>query len=242
VELDHVIFGYNRDEPILRDVSFSLSEGEILGLLGRTGSGKTTISRLLFRLYEPQHGVIRLAGTDIRSLDLSHLRQRVGLVTQDVQIFHARVRENLTFFDPATRDAEILDAIERLGLQSWFDTLPEGLDTPLKGSTGLSAGEAQILAMTRMFLKDPDLIVLDEASSRLDPATERLIERTMDRLLAGRTVIIIAHRLRTIQRADRVLILADGEVVEHGRREELAADTGSRLSRLLRQGLEMEAV
>jgi ATP-binding cassette subfamily B protein/ATP-binding cassette subfamily C protein len=240
VELDHVTFGYNPGEPILRDVSFHLPAGEILGVLGRTGSGKTTISRLLFRLYEPQEGSIRLAGLDIQSLDLSHLRRRVGLVTQDVQLFHATVRENLTFFNSGVRDADILDAIERLGLQTWFDSLPDGLDTPLKGSTGLSAGEAQILAMTRMFLKDPDLIVLDEASSRLDPATERLVERTMDRLLAGRTVIIIAHRLRTVQRADRVLILAGGEIVEFGPRAHLAADRRSRFSGLLRSGLEME--
>jgi ABC-type multidrug transport system fused ATPase/permease subunit len=164
----------------------------------------------------------------------------VGLVTQDVQLFHATVRENLTFFNGDLRDADILDAIARLGLQSWFDALPDGLDTPLKGSTGLSAGEAQILAMTRMFLKNPDLIVLDEASSRLDPATERLVERTMDRLLAGRTVIIVAHRLRTIHRADKVLILSDGEIVEFGHREELASNSGSRFAGLLRSGLEME--
>ena len=242
IEFVHVTFGYKADEPVLRDISFLLPAGEILGLLGRTGSGKTTISRLLFRLYDPQRGTIRLAGADIHALDLTALRRRIGLVTQDVQLFHATVRDNLTFFDDRVPDDRILRAIEMLGLGAWYAALPEGLDTPLQGGGGLSAGEAQVLAMTRVFLKDPDVVILDEASSRLDPATKRLIEHTVDRLLAGRTAIVIAHRLRTVQRAGTIMILDRREVVEYGRRQDLMADPRSRFSRLLRSGLEMEAV
>lgn len=242
VAFEHVTFEYRAGNPVLEEVSFDVPAGEILGLLGRTGSGKTTISRLLFRLYEPQRGTIRLAGLDIRSLDLAALRRQIGLVTQDVQLFHASVRDNLTFFDPAVADRKIIEAIETLGLTTWYRTLPDGLETELRGSGGLSAGEAQVLAMTRMLLKDPDLVILDEASSRLDVATERLIEHAIDRLLAGRTAIIIAHRLRTVQRADSIMILGERGVLEYGRRADLEADENSHFARLLRGSLELEAV
>ncbi len=161
------------------------------------------------------------------------------MVTQDVQLFRASVRDNLTFFDPSIDDERLHDVLTDLGLDSWLNALPDGLDTQLEaGGAGLSAGQAQLLAFTRIFLKDPGLVILDEASSRLDPATEQLIERAVDRLLADRTGIIIAHRLATVHRADDILILDGGRVVEHGPRAELAADPGSRLSHLLAVGLE----
>ena len=161
------------------------------------------------------------------------------MVTQDVQLFRASVRDNLTFFDPEASDNAIMDVLVDLGLESWVRSLPDGLDTQLEsGSGGLSAGEAQLLAFTRIFLKDPGLVILDEASSRLDPATEQLIERAVDKLLADRTGIIIAHRLATVTRADDVLILDAGRVVEFGERAALAADPGSRFSTFLRVGLE----
>jgi ABC-type multidrug transport system fused ATPase/permease subunit len=238
VGLDHVTFGYNPDMPVLRDVSFHLERGHVLGLLGRTGSGKTTISRLIFRQYDPQVGSARLGGHDVREFRVADLHDRVGLVTQDVQLFHASVRDNLTFFDPADNDARIMEAIEALGLRRWYDSLPDGLDTPIAGSGGLSAGEAQMLALTRVFLKDPDMVILDEASSRLDPVTERLIEGAIDRLLEGRTAIIIAHRLTTVFRADQILVLGDGRVLELGPRVALQNDPGSHFSRLLRAGFE----
>jgi ABC-type multidrug transport system fused ATPase/permease subunit len=172
--------------PVLRDVSFRLEPGTVLGLLGRTGSGKTTVGRLLFRMYDPTAGAVRLGGIDVRAARLSELRRRVGMVTQEVQLFSGSVRDNLTFFDRRIQDGRILAAISALGLEEWYGSLREGLDTPLAGGGGdLSAGEAQLLALTRVFLKDPGLIVLDEASSRLDPATERLIEGAIDRLLGG---------------------------------------------------------
>jgi ATP-binding cassette subfamily B protein len=224
---------------VLKGVSFTLRPGRVLGLLGRTGSGKTTLARLLLRLYDPQAGDLRLGGVGVREPMLRALRQRVGMVTQDVQLFQASVRDNLAFFDPAVEDARIVAVLEELGLGPWLRALPEGLDSELEsGNSGLSAGEAQLLAFARLFLKDPGLVILDEASSRLDPATERLLERAVDKLLEGRTGVIIAHRLETVQRADEILILDGGQVVEYGEREALAADPRSRLAALLRTGME----
>ena len=161
------------------------------------------------------------------------------MVTQDVQLFRASVRDNLTFFDDSIPDEKIVEAIHRLELDEWLQALPDGLDTVLEsGSGGLSAGQAQLLAFTRIFLKDPGIVVLDEASSRLDPATEALIERAVDHLLEDRTGIIIAHRLGTVTRADDILILEDGRVIEHGVRQELADDPQSRFSQLLATGME----
>ncbi|MCA9928672.1 MAG: ABC transporter ATP-binding protein, partial [Anaerolineales bacterium] len=230
---------------VLHNVTFELGANRILGILGRTGSGKTTLTRLLFRLYDIDTGTIRLDGVNIAGVALSDLRRHVGMVTQEVQLFAATIRDNLTLFrnyDPqetSISDAQIIAAIETLGLKDWFYALPDGLDTMLKsGGKGLSAGEAQLLAFTRVFLRDPRLVILDEASSRLDPATEQLLERAIDRLLQDRTGLIIAHRLATVQRADDILILENGRIVEHGSRAELAEDTQSRFFHLLQTGFD----
>jgi ATP-binding cassette subfamily B protein len=256
-------------EMVLHDLSFHVRPGAVLGLLGRTGSGKTTLTRLIFRLYDPDSGAIRLGaqhlahssarepsaddgsngdgdrpevpGTlvDIRELPLADLRQRVGMVTQEIQLFHATVRDNLTFFNPNIPDERIMHVIDELGMGEWYASLPEGLDTELEsGGGGLSAGEAQLLAFARIFLRDPGLVILDEASSRLDPATEHLIERAVDRLIERRTAIVIAHRLGTVQRADEILILEEGRICEHGARTALAGDPDSRFYSLLQTGLE----
>jgi ABC-type multidrug transport system fused ATPase/permease subunit len=222
----------------LEGVSFRLEPGAVLGLLGRTGSGKTTMTRLLFRLYDPTQGVIRLNGKDIRDARLNDVRRRIGIVTQDVQLFQASVRDNLTLFDSSIPDKRILQVVEDLELDSWLAELPRGLDSELAtGGSGLSAGEAQLLAFARVFLRDPGLVILDEASSRLDPATERQIEHAVDVLLRDRTGIIIAHRLATVQRADEILILDGGRIREYGPRAELANDPTSRFSELLRTGM-----
>ena len=224
---------------VLSDISFTLAPGRVLGLLGRTGSGKTTLTRLLFRLYDLSGGNIRLGGVDLRAARLSDLRAQVGIVTQDVQLFQASIRDNLTLFDRSILDAHIMEMLAQLGLADWVAALPNGLDTELGPSGGgLSAGEAQLLAFARVFLRDPGLVILDEASSRLDPATEQLIERAVDRLLQGRTGIIIAHRLATVQRADEIMILEHGRIIEHGPREQLAYTPDSRFATLLRAGMQ----
>ena len=243
VAFDRVTFGYDLDDVVLDNLSFTLAPGTVLGLLGRTGSGKTTVSRLLVRLYDPRAGTIRVGGVPLGDARISDLRERVAMVTQDVQIFNATVRDNITFFDSRVSDEQILNVIETLGLRPWFATLSHGLDTLLAaGGAGLSAGEAQLLACARVFLKDPGLVILDEASSRVDPATERLLDRAVAALLrpAGsrRTAIIIAHRLGTVDRVDEIMILEDGQIVEHGPRERLAQDERSHFARLLRTGLE----
>jgi len=230
---------------VLQDLTFRLEPGKVLGLLGRTGSGKTTLTRLLFRFYDPDEGMIGLSSdllpglVDLRQLPLGTLRKQVGMVTQNIQLFNASVRDNLTFFNSSIPDKKIEKVIEELGLKAWFQTLPDGLDTMLEsGGGGLSAGEAQLLAFTRIFLTDPGLVVLDEASSRLDPATEAMIEQAVDRLISGRTAIIIAHRLGTVQRADKILILDQGRMDEYGDREALASRPDSKFASLLKAGLE----
>ena len=237
IEFDDVTFNYIEGDPVLKKISFNLAPGKVLGLLGRTGSGKTTITRLLFRLYEPNMGEIRLGGMSIAKVQLDNLRQHVGLVTQDVQLFYATVRDNITLFDPTIADSQILVVIEDLGMSVWYESLPKGLDTVIT-SGGLSAGEAQLLAFARVFLKDPGIIILDEPSSRLDPATEQQIDRAVQKLLHNRTGIIIAHRLGTVERVNEIMILEDGEIREYGDREHLVQNPNSRFSQLLKTGLE----
>lgn len=238
VTCTHLSFDYRQDAPVLDDLSFTVAPGTVLGILGRTGSGKSTLARLLVRLYDPTHGSIQLGDVDLRDTRQREIRQRVGLVTQEVQLFHGSIRDNVTLFDPAVPEAQILQAFRDLGLWDWYTALPAGLETELAGGdAGLSAGEAQLLAFARVFLRDPGLVILDEASSRLDPTTERRIERAVDVLLRGRTGIIVAHRLGTVERAQAILILDDGRIVEQGRRESLAADPTSRYAGLRRTGL-----
>lgn len=251
VIFEHVTFHYEDDQEtnVLEDISLDLKPGTKLGLLGRTGSGKSTLTKLIFRFYDPSSGSIRLGGKfsgdgqsatfDIREARQADLRQKIGMVTQDVQLFHATLRQNLTLFNDSIPDKRIIQALEEIGLGNWLAGLPEGLDTHLDSTrSGLSAGEAQLLAFTRVFLTNPGLVILDEASSRLDPATEQLIERAVGKLLHNRTAIIIAHRLGTVQRADEILILDNGAIAEYGPRVDLVEDPDSLFSRLLQTGLQ----
>ncbi|MPZ27890.1 MAG: ATP-binding cassette domain-containing protein [Micromonosporaceae bacterium] len=256
LELAGVGFAYPDDgERVLAGVDLRLPPGQTLGLVGRTGSGKTTIARMALRLYDPTEGTVRVGGVDLRDTDPAQRRHRICAVTQDVQLFAATVRDNLTLFRPELADAlsgggatggagaqpTDLAADDRLravlvevGLGGWFATLPEGLDTTLgQHGAGISAGEGQLLAFARAFLTDPGLVVLDEASSRLDPATEQRIEAAIDRLLADRTAVLIAHRLSSLSKVDQIAVVEDGRVVEYGLRAELAADPGSRFAYLL---------
>ncbi len=243
VSIDDGSFAYPGDDAVLHDMSLHIPAGSTLGVLGRTGSGKTTLTRLILRLYDPTAGTVCLGGVDVRSVASADLRTRVAVVTQDVQLFSASVRDNLTLFDPSVPDDRIHAALASVGLSEWLLSLPRGLDTLMApGGGGLSAGEAQLLAFARAFLRDPGLVILDEASSRLDPATERKMEQAVGKLLASRTGIIIAHRLSTLQRVSQILILEDGRVRENGPRERLAADPRSRFAQLLAAGIEQTLV
>lgn len=246
VTFEKVSFSYDsstnkqdkHQELVLQNISFHLPPGQVLGLLGRTGSGKSTLARLLLRLYDVQSGSIRFGNTPIEQTPLKDLPARVGLVTQDVQLFQTTVRNNLTFFNQNISDENIYQTLEILGLSEWLHSLSNSLDTELgPDSSGLSAGQAQLLAFARVFLKDPGLVILDEASSRLDPTTEKLIEKAVDRLLNGRTGIIIAHRLKTVERANQILILENGRVLEYDLRAELSKNPNSRFAQLLKTGL-----
>jgi ATP-binding cassette, subfamily B, bacterial len=242
--LQSSIFNPQSTPLTLDSITFHLAPGRVLGILGRTGSGKTTLTRLLFRLYDPASGAIRLGdanggAADLRDVALADLRGRVGMVTQDVQLFGATVAENVSLFDPAIGDDQIRATLTQLDLLDWVEGSLGGLHARIgAGGNSMSAGEAQLLAFTRILLRQPGLVILDEAASRLDPATERRLERAIDRLLAGRTGIVIAHRLGTVQAADDILILEGGRVVEFGERPRLAADPGSRFAGLLRTGME----
>lgn len=236
VAFQRVSFGYEGEGSVLHDLSSTLQPGTVLGLLGRSGSGKTTLTRLLLRLYDPTSGTITLDGIDLRRIPRDELRRSVAMVTQDVHLFHASLRDNLTLFAADIPDERIIQALYELELDGWYRSLPDGLNTPVIPES-LSSGEAQLLAFTRVLLRNPGLVILDEASSRLDPVTERRIERATRRLLHNRTGIIIAHRLATVQSVDEIMILDHGTIAEYGSREQLAADPATRFHRLLQIGL-----
>jgi ABC-type multidrug transport system fused ATPase/permease subunit len=239
VDLDGVSFGYDPQQPVLLNVDIHVEAGRVLGVVGRTGSGKTTLTRLLPRFHDPDAGAVRLGGVDVREVRIAALRSRIGVVNQEVHVFQASVRDNLTLFDDSVPERRILAVLDDVGMGEWVRSLENGLDTQLgAGEEGLSAGQQQVLACARVMLLDPDLVILDEASSRLDPATERMVHVALGRLLQGRTGIIVAHRLSTFAYADDILVIEDGEVVEHGPRLELAADPDSHYSSLLRVAAE----
>jgi ATP-binding cassette subfamily B protein len=238
ISFRNVRFDYGDNETVLQDIDLEVAAGRSIGVVGRTGSGKTTLSRLLLRLVDATDGAVALGGVPITDMSLAHLRRRVALIPQEVELFSGSVRDNVAMFDPTPTDDQVIDALTRAGLRTLVDG---GIHRPLgAGGTGLSAGEAQLLALARVWLRDPDLVVLDEATARVDPQTERQIEQAVTQLMAGRTTVIIAHRLSTLARVDEILVLDHGRVVEHGDRAALAADDRSRFHHLLELALDIE--
>ena len=239
VVFEGVHFGYRPDEPILQDLSFRLAPGEHVALVGPTGSGKTTVIRLLCRLYEPQQGRILLDGRDIRSLSLPDLRRQLGVVLQDTFLFSGSVGDNLRL-DQEIDDKQLKEVCRDLGLSSLLGRLPQGLDTELRERGGnLSSGERQLLAVARVAIRNPTVLVMDEATAFMDPSTEATLQRDLDRLLERRTAVVIAHRLATVEAADRILVLRRGRLIEQGTHLQLRAQGGlyAELAELQERGL-----
>ncbi|KAF0652600.1 multidrug ABC transporter ATPase/permease [Cyanobium sp. Copco_Reservoir_LC18] len=239
VEFENVSFAYRPDDPILTDLSFRIAPGEHVAIVGPTGSGKTTVIRLLCRLYEPQQGTIRLDGVDIRELPIATLRRRLGVVLQDTFLFSGNVAENLRL-DAAISDADLERLCADLGLGPLLARLGDGLASELRERGGnLSSGERQLLAVARVAIRDPSVLVMDEATAFMDPSTEATLQRDLDTLLSGRTAIVIAHRLATVEAADRILVLRRGRLIEEGNHRELRAVGGlyAQLAELQEKGL-----
>jgi ATP-binding cassette subfamily B protein len=239
VVFEGVSFAYRPDEPILQDLSFRIAPGEHVALVGPTGSGKTTLIRLLCRLYEPQLGRIMLDGVDIRTIPLRRLRKQLGVVLQDTFLFSGNVADNLRL-DASIDDQRLREICRDLGLDPLLNRLPQGLDTELRERGGnLSSGERQLLAVARVAIRNPTVLVMDEATAFMDPSTEATLQRDLDRLLERRTAVVIAHRLATVEAADRIMVLRRGMLVEQGTHLELRAQGGlySQLAELQERGL-----
>lgn len=245
ITFDHVTFAYGAGPDVLRDVTFAVRPGRSLAVVGRTGSGKSTLMRLINRAVPAPVGRVHIDGIDVCAVDINELRQHIGVVSQRVELLRASLRDNVTLFDHSISDERVLDAFGHLGLTRWLADLPDGLDTAIgDGGSVLSAGEEQLVAFARLLVRNPAVVVLDEATARLDPGTEALLQAATDRLLAGRTSIIIAHRLATIAGVDDVLVLEEGRVVEQGARRALLERADSIFGQLVEAagGLEVRDV
>ena len=233
VAFEAVTFAYRSGEPVLQVLGFAVEPGEVVSLAGPTGAGKTTVTRLVPRFYDPDAGRVLVGGHDVRTLDLAFLRRQVAMVSQDVFLFHGSVRDNILFGRPDAGDHAMHAAVRAANAEQFIRDLPDGYDTVV-GDRGvrLSGGQRQRVAIARALLKDAPILILDEATSSVDAETERLIQEAMGRLLAGRTALVIAHRRSTIERADRVVVLEAGRVIEEGTPAALLAD-GSRYRSLV---------
>jgi ATP-binding cassette subfamily B multidrug efflux pump len=241
IELDHVAFGYRADRPVLHDLSLSIARGETVAVVGATGAGKSTIIKLLPRLYDLQSGAIRVGGVDVRALDPRALRRRIVVLSQDVFMFSGTLRSNIALGDGSLTDERLAAAARRVGADKVIARRPEGLDAPvIERGANFSAGERQLIAFARALARDPEILILDEATASVDPETERAIERGIAELMRGRTSIVIAHRLSTVKRASRIVVIHHGRVVEEGTHDALLArgDQGiyARLYRLQMHG------
>ena len=239
VLFENVSFFYREDEPIINDLSFKIKPGDHVALVGPTGSGKTTLIRLLCRLYEPQKGNIYIDGQNIKSIPIDSLRKQLGVVLQDTFLFSGNVADNLRL-DSSIDNQRLKDVCSDLGLDNLLKKLPNGLDTYIRERGGnLSSGERQLLSIARVAIRDPKILIMDEATAFMDPSTEATLQRDLDRLLEKRTALVIAHRLATIEASDRILVMRKGSLIEEGTHEELRALGGlySQLSELQEKGL-----
>jgi len=227
VRLNNVTFSYDGKVNVLKNVSFYAKPGQKIALVGSTGAGKTTITNLINRFYDIQEGTITFDGIDIKEIKKSDLRRSLGIVLQDTHLFTGTVRENIRYGNPLATDEEVEEAAKLSNAHFFITHLPQGYDTVLTADgANLSQGQRQLLAIARVAVANPPVLILDEATSSIDTRTEALIERGMDKLMHGRTVFVIAHRLSTVRNADPILVLENGEIIERGSHEELLAQKG----------------
>ncbi len=227
IRFEHVNFAYREDEPVLSDFNMVIRPGETVALVGHTGSGKSSIAKLVARFYEFQGGQLSIDGVDIRALDLSDYRARLGLVNQSPFLFDGTVRENIRYGRPDASDEDVVAAARHVGEGDWITSLPNGLDSEVgERGGGLSMGQRQLVALARVLLQNPAICILDEATASIDPLTETLIQEGLDVVLAGRTSIVIAHRLSTVRNADRIIVLRKGAIIEEGSHDALIAQGG----------------
>jgi ATP-binding cassette subfamily B protein len=228
VVVNNITFSYAAgSRPALENVNLTLTAGTRLALVGPTGAGKSTLAKLMARLYDPQSGSVSFGGVDLRQASMEDLRRRIVVIPQEGFLFDGSVRDNLLIAKPTATETELLHALDIIGLRERFEALPEGLDTQVRErGSRLSAGERQLVALSRAALVDPAVLVLDEATSNLDPGTEMLVEAALEKLMIGRSVIVVAHRLSTVQRADKIAVVADAKISEIGTHDELIALNG----------------
>lgn len=231
-----VTFGYDETKPVIRELSAFFPAGKTVGIIGQSGSGKTTLAKLLFRLAEPQRGTVSFNGADARRLDPERIRAQIAYIPQNVELFEGTLRDNIAMFDRSSSDERIRETIRLLRLEHALLRHPAGLDRPIeRDGRNVSAGEAQLIAFARAFLKQPKLVILDEATSRVDPATERAIGEAIGVLTRGRAAVVIAHRLTTVEKADFILVMRDGEAVEFGETGALANNPASAYARMRKE-------
>jgi len=233
LRFEHVAFSYVEDRPVLHDLDLAVPAGQTLALVGTTGAGKTTLAKLATRFYDPQAGRVLLDGIDVRDLRSSDLRNSVVMVTQENYLFSGTIADNIRFGRPDATMEEIVEATRALGAHDFISAMPDGYETDVANQGGrLSAGQRQLVAFARAFLADPAVLILDEATSSLDSPSERLVQQAVRTVLHGRTAVIIAHRLSTVEIADRVLVMEHGRIVEDGRPADLIASGAGRYSDL----------
>jgi ATP-binding cassette subfamily B protein len=224
IRFDHVTFGYDPAVPVLEDVDLTINPGETVAFVGATGAGKSTMAKLVTRFYDPTAGRVLIDGHDLRTVTLKSLRSQLGVVPQEPFLFAGSIRDNISFARPDAPDDAVWDAVHKVGLTDLISRLPYGLDTPVhERGQSLSSGERQLVALARAFMAQPRVLVLDEATSNLDLQSETMIEAALDVLLQQRTAVLIAHRLSTAMRADRIVVVGDGRLLEIGSHGELVA-------------------